>query len=744
MIDEAHGWEMEEANHRKQTQEHVEELAQEHTLEHTPELSSDDPFVPFNHLPVERHHVVTMRAVLLGLICGALINASNIYIGLKTGATFEASLFGAIIGFSILKPLGRSRLGAMFPTLGGEFGPRENNIVQTAATAAGSMSSVFVSGIPALYRLGLLSANPKADYPRLITITLVGGYFGLLTATPLREFFIIHAARDLKLIFPTASAIATTIRTMHKATAGTGERIAILQMKALGIAFSCALLLRVVSQYAIGILWDWHIFTWIFIWSGYHNQTAIHIENWGWMVEWTPVFIGAGMLVGLNTAISFFGGSVLAWGIIGPLLVRCNAAVGISLGEPGSKWENYISFRSLGKNASSKDAPSPRFWLLWPGVLLMIVVSFVELGLQYKIFIYILKEVCRRLSTNLKAFCKAIGCSSKLDFQHKNALPNNKSSPLGNRTADQEPVKWWMWLPALVLIIILACVVMGLQFGMQIGMSLLSVFLAFLFSILAIQCTGTTGLTPLTAASKASQIVLGGVTKGEHWQPQHAQRLNLLAGSLASIGANQASDLVVDFRVGFLLRTPPVQQLATQAIGTIVAVFLAPALFILFAHAYPCILDSNAQACPFSTPSVSAWQAIAIAMTDPEFPVPTSSEIFAIALSFFGAIMVCVRHFVYRGKWERYSAYHPNMMCIGLAFVLPQTVYSLAMVMGAVSSYVWARRSLRSFGIANSAVAAGFIAGEGIGGVINAIFQIAGIAGPTPYGTNVACPMESC
>jgi hypothetical protein len=42
-------------------------------------------------------------------------------------------------------------------------------------------------------------------------------------------------------------------------------------------------------------------------------DVAIHVENWGWFIEFTPAFIGSGMLVGLNVAWSFFGGSVLAW-----------------------------------------------------------------------------------------------------------------------------------------------------------------------------------------------------------------------------------------------------------------------------------------------------------------------------------------------------------------------------------------------------------------------------------------------
>jgi len=45
------------------------------------------------------------------------------------------------------------------------------------------MSSVFVSAFPAMYQLGLLDA-PQKDLWRIITLTAVGGYFGLLFATP--------------------------------------------------------------------------------------------------------------------------------------------------------------------------------------------------------------------------------------------------------------------------------------------------------------------------------------------------------------------------------------------------------------------------------------------------------------------------------------------------------------------------------------------------------------------------------
>ncbi|KAF2476308.1 oligopeptide transporter [Lindgomyces ingoldianus] len=694
-----------------------------------------DPFKPFDDLPDERSDILTIRAIFIGLCCGALVNASNVYLGLKTGWTFTANLFGAIAGFAVVKFISKA-VPESFPILGGSFGPRENNIVQTAAMASGGLSSVFVSAFPALYQLELLD-TPKADYWKIVSLTAVAGYFGFFFATPMRKFFIVYVARELRLIFPTPSATAMTIRSMHQAI--TGERIAKMKMKGLSLAFSGALILRVVSQYCIGILWDWHFFTWFYIWGHYKNQ-ALAVENWGWFLEWTPAFIGSGMLVGLNVSISFFAGSVIAWGIIGPALVHNNMAWGVDLSGGDPKWEGYITFASLSLKACNKDSPSPRYWLLWPGVLMMIAVSFTELALQYKVIYFAFKALYRGIATGIYALGHAMG--KELGF-FKKVGEQAEEDWVEDSAQPHELVKMWMWLPGLILSIICICVVLGVEFDMPVGMSLLSVFLAFFFSFLAIQCTGVTDITPLTAASKASQIILGGATKGEHWEVAHAQKLNLLGGAIASMGANQSTDLVCDFRTGFLLRTPPNQQWVAQGIGTIVAVFLAPAMFQLFSTAYPCIIDIEADTCAFAVPSVSAWRATAVAVTDPTFPIPKTSGIFAIVFAIFGSAMVFVRHYLWVGEREWVKKYHPNMMCIGLAFVLAQTQYGTAMVIGSTWAFLWAKWNPVGFDIYGYAVAAGLIAGEGIGGVINAVLQVAGRSGDK-YGTNIACPGGAC
>lgn len=95
-------------------------------------------------------------------------------------------------------------------------------------------------------------------------------------------------------------------------------------------------------------------------------------------------------------------------------------------------------------------------------------------------------------------------------------------------------------------------------------------------AVLCIQCSGATDTNPLTAAAKASQLIFGGVTSGQGFTIKHAQTLNLVAGGIASGAADMSTSLVSDFRVGFLLRTPPKLQFISQAVGTFIAVVSTP------------------------------------------------------------------------------------------------------------------------------------------------------------------------
>ena len=97
-----------------------------------------------------------------------------------------------------------------------------------------------------------------------------------------------------------------------------------------------------------------------------------------------------------------------------------------------------------------------------------------------------------------------------------------------------------------------------------------------------------------------------------------AQMLNLAAGVVAAGSAAQGTDMTGDLRTGFLLRAKPKNQFVAQLTGAVVAVFLNVGLFILFTTATPCILYPPPDGqCTYGAPSVSAWQAVAIAVSSP-------------------------------------------------------------------------------------------------------------------------------
>jgi OPT family oligopeptide transporter len=704
------------------------------------EPEEDDLFRPLimdASIPDE-DNPLTIRAVVVGCILGSLVCASNLYLGLKTGFTFSANMFGAIFGYGVLKLLSKAKV----PIIGGLFGPQENSIVQAAATGAGGTGGIFVAAIPAMYRLGVMGEghSPQDDIGAIFTITLVTSFIGIFYVTPLRKFFIIQVARELKLMFPTPTAVALTIRSMHAGAAGSID--AIKKLKCLAICFVGALVHRIGSYYAIGILYDWHVFTWIHIWSG-HTSWAMNIESWGWYFEWTPAFIGSGILIGLNPAISMFAGSVMAWAIIGPALVHYGECIGIDLSDGDPKWDGYYSFASLSN--LGKQTPSPRYWLLWPGVMVMVCSSMAELFVQYKAIWSGAKSIWNQSCAGINSALVSRGKSSAFFAKHGSNQVKDENL-VEDPFPEEQQVKTWMWALGLLVTLVVGMIIFHFQWEMHPGLTILAIVLAFLFSFLAIQIGAVTDTTPLTAASKASQLIFGGATSNSGYSIQHAQKINLVAGALASGGADMATALVSDFRTGFLIGTSPIKQWIAQSLGSFCSVWLGPGLFVLFTSAYPCIWEPN-QAddahCPFLVPSVSAWAAVAQAVTDPNVQIPLKSGIFAIVMGVVSIIQVVVRHFFLVGEREKWRKWLPNWGAIALSWVIPAPVFANAALLGAIVAALWRKWDMRTWDIYGYAVAAGFIAGEGLGGVVGAILTLAGIDGGTK-GSNIACPANSC
>ncbi|CCF38382.1 OPT oligopeptide transporter [Colletotrichum higginsianum] len=714
------------------------------------EISGDedvtDLFVPFPEVKglEPEGNPLTFRAVLVGIILGSLVNASNVYLGLKTGFSFAATMFGAIFGYAIVKLLAKSLPNA--PLIGGTFGPQENSIIQAAATGAGGMSGLFVAALPAMYQLNLMSENPRQDFGRILTITVTCAFFGLFAAVPLRKFFIINVARELNLVFPTPTATALTIRSMH--AVGSGAADAAKKIKTLGYCFVGALVHIVVSQYADGILHNWYIFLWFYVWSGYKNW-AMNINNWGWYIQLTPAFFGSGMLVGINAALSWWLGTFVAWGIIGPTLVHYGEAMGVQRYPKSEKWADMVNFGVMKVSDDPNWVPSPRYWMLWPGVMVLVVYSMVEFVLHIGVLVDGAKFAFRSGARSINNRMQSRGKHNAFIAKHA-GLADAQDSLVEDFAPPSQQVPIWVWATGTLVFTAVACVVCHVQFHMNAGLAILACILGLLFAFLSIHGGAVTDCTPLTASAKASQLVFGGVTSGQGLEVKSAQRINLIAGGIASGTADVATALVSDFRVGFLLRTPPHLQFYAQAIGAGVSVFLAPGVFVLFMAAYPCIWKEMGpeETCPFGAPSVLAWKAVAEAVTMPQLPIPKSCAIFTIVMGVICALQAVVKNFYLVGNRMKYREYLPNWMSIGVAWVLgPDSGYANAIMAGAITAWWWRKYFPKSFETHCFAAAAGLIAGEGFGGVINAALELGGVSGSSmaadginTIGTQIALP----
>ncbi|CEJ87260.1 Putative Oligopeptide transporter [[Torrubiella] hemipterigena] len=663
--------------------------------------ASLDPFVPFTEIEEHSGRIITVRAAAVGILCGVLVNASNIYIGLRAGWTTSANVLGAIVSFAVLKRSSST------------FGPHENNIAQTLATASGGMSNVFISGIPALYQLNLLT-TPAKDFFRLVILATMGGYFGLLSIAPLRKFFINTASRELNLVFPSSFATAATIRSMHSAAGG--EKLAQRKMKWTIVAFFAAMALRIASMFLPN---NWHVFDWI---AQARLSTAITkfafvAESWGWVIEWSPAMIGSGFLVDFNVSSSFFAGAIFAWGFLGPYLV----SIGSAFGEPSDSANppRRISYTAMSTKFSSSDHPSPRYWLLWPGVACTLAVAFLELLCQSKTIWKFLLTLTKKMSQSL---------INLVQTPQPRYEPIEQETPvISEKRQDLKELTLQMWLPGLVCVVLSAIVILRIQFKMPVFEAVVALAMSFCLMLVAIQATGATDTTPINAITKVSQVALGSITRSTGATVEAAQRLNLVGASLTNIGACQGCDLMGDFRVGFLLGTPVHLQYIAQLIGTLVASLVAPAIFLLFTTAYPCIISGDASSCDFPAPTVASWRAVAVVASTPNPSIPSSSIYFSISIAIFSGVLVIAKHVLCNNGYGWIKTVWPNMMIFGLAFTLPNAQTPTTMMIGSLIAAFWKSRNAKGFEVYAFGVAAGLVAGEGIGGTINCALSILGL-----------------
>jgi putative OPT family oligopeptide transporter len=272
------------------------------------------PFVPEN----VKMRELTWRALLLGLMMTVVLGAANAYLGLRAGQTIAATYPAAVIGMAVLR-LGRGSI-------------LEENIARTAGTIGESVAAGAVFTLPAFYlahvwappvipkHLGFwasmwaLAADPA--YLKATSLMLVGSVLGVLFVSLIRRVMV----EDPELPFPESVAAAE----IHKAGQA-GAKAAKYLFYNMGFG---------ALVYLGGVINIFAPDRDFFFPVGKLGSSTLRLGPLGSKQVLgaggvstfaaptvSPAYIGVGYIIGPELAALNFSGSVVAWGLLIPLLI---------------------------------------------------------------------------------------------------------------------------------------------------------------------------------------------------------------------------------------------------------------------------------------------------------------------------------------------------------------------------------------------------------------------------------------
>ncbi len=262
---------------------------------------------------------LTVRGLILGALITTVFTAANVYLGLKVGLTFASSIPAAVISMAILSLVKDSSI-------------LENNIVQTVASAAGTLSAIIFV-LPGLVIVGWWTGFP---FWQSFLICLTGGVLGVVFTIPLRRALVTNS--DLP--YPEGVAAAEVLKvgsgTRGETKDETGEAREGLIAVVLGAAASAGLAVVTATRVAAGSF------------GGFFRIGAA--ASTGYDFAWSLALLGAGHLVGLSVGMAMLTGLIIAWGIAVPWLTSITpAAAGVDLdAHTIGIWRTQVRFIGAG------------------------------------------------------------------------------------------------------------------------------------------------------------------------------------------------------------------------------------------------------------------------------------------------------------------------------------------------------------------------------------------------------------
>ncbi|KAF8085785.1 hypothetical protein N665_0647s0002 [Sinapis alba] len=645
------------------------------------EVSVEKIFEASAEVPPPWQNQLTLRAMIVSFILSILFTFVVMKLNLTTGIIPSLNISAGLLGFFFVKTWTKVLNKAGF--LKQPFTRQENTVIQTCVVAS---SGIAFSGGFGSYLFGMsdivAKQSAEANTPIniknphlgwMIGFLFIVSFLGLFSVVPLRKIMIV----DFKLTYPSGTATAHLINSFHTPQ---GAKLAKKQVRALGKFFSFSFL--------------WGFFQWFFTSGddcGFANFPTFGLKAYKnkFYFDFSATYVGVGMICPYLINVSLLVGSILSWGVMWPLI-----------GAQKGKWY-------------SADLSSSSLH-----------------GLQgYKVFI----AIAMILGDGLYNFVKVLGrtvVGLHKQFKNRDTLPvNDRSSPTtvtisydDKRRTElflKDRIPSWIAVTGYVVMAIVSIVTVPHIFPQLKWYHILTMYIVA--PVLAFCNAYGCGLTDWSLASTYGKLAI--FTIGA-WAG--AANGGVLAG-LAACGVmmnivSTASDLMQDFKTGYMTLASPRSMFLSQAIGTAMGCVISPCVFWLFYKAFP---DFGQTGTAYPAPYALVYRNMSILGVEGFSALPKHCLMLCY-IFFAAAVFVNGLRDLVGTKWARFI---PLPMAMAIPFYIGG-YFTIDMCVGSLILFIWRKLNRPKADAYSSAVASGLICGEGIWTLPSSVLALAGVKPP--------------
>ncbi|OAY52142.1 probable metal-nicotianamine transporter YSL7 [Manihot esculenta] len=628
---------------------------------------------------------ITLRAMVTSFILSIVFNFIVCKLNLTTGVIPSLNVAAGLLGFGILK-FWTTLLGKI-GLLRQPFTRQENTVIQTCVVASSGIA--FSSGT-ASYMLGMSSTiaaqaeggNTPSNVKNLSIGWMIGFLFvvsfvGLFSIVPLRKLMILN----YKLTYPSGTATAYLINSFHT------PKGAKLAKKQVGVLFKF-----------FGFSFLWAFFQWFFTAAdgcGFSSFPTFGLKAFDerFYFDFSSTYVGVGMICPYMVNISLLLGAIISWGIMWPA-IEAKKGIWYSADLSASSLHGIQGYRVFIAIAT----------MLGDGIYH--VVSMLSRTLW---------DLARRNSKNIEA-------SSITPAGDENTETISYDDQRRKEFFLKDQIPGWVALLGYICLAVISIITVPFIFNQ---LKWYHILVAYAIAPVLAFCNAYgCGLTDWSLASNYGKFA---IIIFSAWVGHDG---GIIAG-LASCGVmmsivSTASDLMQDFKTGYLTLSSAKSMFFSQVAGTAMGCLITPLVFWFFYSAYTIGDPEGTYPAPYGL----IYRGIALLGVEGISSLP--KHCLTLSISFFVAAIAinAIRDLLQKFETTyRIYRFIPSPMCMAIPFYLGG-YFAIDMCIGSLILFLWERKNKQKATDFSPAVASGLICGDSLWGIPAAILSLTGVNPP--------------